>query len=95
MRETTLDHCEDENYILYYTSEKKYVNCLRRQIEQHVDDVVVKVDDGHTLGVKLPVSWFRPPAPPRKGKPMSDEQKEVMRERMNALHASGKLKRNA
>lgn len=94
MRETTLDHVESENYILYYTSEKKYMNRLRKQMESHANEMEVKVDDGYTLGVKLPLSWFRAPSPPKKGKPMSEEQKEVARKRMKELHASGKLNRN-
>lgn len=88
MRETTTDHVEGEDFILYYTSEKKYLNKLRRQIESHPDDVVVKVDDGHTLGVKLPLSWFKAPTPPAKRAPMSEEQRELARERMKNLLAS-------
>lgn len=90
MHETTVDHVEGENFILYYTSERKYLGRLRKQIEKHPDEVVVKVDDGHTLGVKLPLSWFRPPFPPAKRAPMSEEQREAARERMKNLLASQK-----
>lgn len=90
MRETTTDHVEGEDFIYYYTSEKKYLNKLRRQIEAHPDDVVIKVDDGHTLGVKLPASWFKAPAPPAKRAPMTEEQREAARERMKILLASQK-----
>lgn len=90
MRETTCDHVESENYILYYTSEKKYLNRLRKQMETHANEIEVKVDDGQTLGVKLPLSWFRPPAPPAKRKPMTEEQLQAARERMVKLHSSRK-----
>ena len=90
MRETTLDHVEAENYILYYTSEKKYMNRLRKQIESHADEVEVKVDDGYTLGAKLPLSWLRTPSPPAKRKPMTEEQRQAARERMQKLVAAQK-----
>lgn len=85
MRETTTDHVEGEDYILYYTSERKWMNKLRRQIEAHPDVTEVKVDDGYTLGVKLPVSWFRTPVPPPNRKPMSEEQRRAASERMSRL----------
>lgn len=90
MRETTLDHVESENYVLYYTSEKKYMNRLRKQIESHADEVEVKVDDGYTLGVKLPLSWLRTPSPPAKRKPMTEEQRHAARERMQKIVAAQK-----
>ena len=91
MRETTVDHVDAEGYILYYTSEKKYLNRLRKQIETHTDEIEIKVDDGQALGVKLPLSWFRAPSPPAKRKPMTGEQLQAARERIAKLHASRKL----
>lgn len=90
--ETTIDHVSDEDYILYYTSEKKYYGRLRKLINAYPDDVTVKVDDGQTLGVKMPATWFRAPCPPRKGVSMSEERKKEQRERMLELRAAGKIR---
>lgn len=92
MYETTLDFVSDEDYLLMYTSDKKYRGRLRRLADDHPDEVTVKVDDGMVLGVKMPVSWFRFPLPPKKRAPMSEERKEQARERMKELRAAGKLK---
>ena len=86
MRETTIDHVEGEDYILYYTSEKKWMNQLRRQMEGNPNVVEVKVDDGCTFGVKLPASWFRTPKPPVR-RTMTEEQRRAAAERLQKARA--------
>lgn len=92
MYETTVDRVEGETFLYYCTSAKKFRNRLRKQMEQYPDEIEVRYDDGTTLDVKLPISWFRAPCPPKKGKPMSEERKAEQRERMQALRVAGKLK---
>lgn len=90
MKETSIDYLKSDDHIAYYTSDPKYMNRLRKQIQANPDAVDVRWDDGDTLGVWLPVSWFRPPAPPAKRKPMSEEQRLAASERMKKLASSRK-----
>lgn len=75
MYETTVDRVEGETFLYYCTSEKKFRNRLRKQMEQYPDEIEVRYDDGTTLDVKLPISWFREPKPPIKRNPMTEEQR--------------------
>lgn len=90
MKETNIDYLKSDDYISYYSSDPKYINRIRRQMAAHPDEVRIVVDDGITLGVRLPVAWFRPPSPPAKRKPMSEAQRMEARERMKKLVASKK-----
>lgn len=81
MLETTCDRVYGESFMYYCTSEPKYLNRLRKLIEKHPDDVQIMFDDGHTLDVKIPASWFRAPMPPQK-REMTDEQKQALAERL-------------
>ena len=90
MQETGIDHVRGEDYITYYSSETKYINKLRKQMELNPGCAEIKMDDGDTLMVKLPLSWFRPPSPPAKRRPMSEEQRKAASERMKRLVSSQK-----
>lgn len=81
MLETTCDRVFGESFMYYCTSEPKYLKRLRKLIEEYPDDVDIKYDDGQTLDVKLPASWFREPKPPKKVN-FTEEQKQAAVERL-------------
>ncbi len=88
MKETTIDMVSGEDYILYYTSEKKWANKLRKQIEEHPGAVEVKVDTGNMLAVKLPASWFKAPAPPKRSRTLTKEEKSALAARLEVARAA-------
>ena len=93
MKETCLDHVRGEDYIIYCTSEQKWLNKLRKQMERYPDEVVVTAEnpDG-SLVVRLPYSWFQAPKPPAKRRPRTEEERLAGAARLAAWRASQKDK---
>lgn len=93
MLESTTDHVHGEPFMYYCTSEPKYLRRLRKLLEEYPGDIEVKFDDGQTLDVKLPASWFREPRPPRKVN-MTEEQRQAAAERLRKTNAEKQIPAN-
>lgn len=75
IRETVVELVAGEEYLTYSTNDRKYMNRLRRRVEEHPDDVQVLVDDPEFgLAVRCPASWFNEPKPKTKRRSMSEEE---------------------
>lgn len=83
--ETNILRDSDHEYMEYGTSERKFVNQLRKLAESHPDEVTIVKDDGTYVYAHVPLSWFRAPKPPIK-REFTEEQKVQMAERMRNIH---------
>lgn len=83
--ETSILRDSDHEYMEYGTSERKFVNQLRKLAESHPDKVTIVKDDGNYIYARVPLSWFRAPKPPIK-REFTEEQKAQMAERMRNIH---------
>lgn len=85
MRESSIDYVAGEDFATYYTNDHKYVERLRKRIEQNPGVVKVLMDDPEFgMGVQVPKSWFREPAPPRRTKELTAEERAAVAERLNS-----------
>ena len=81
----------DHEYMEYGTSERKFVNQLRKLAESHPDEVTIVKDDGNYIYAHVPLNWFRAPKPPIK-REFTEEQKAQMAERMRNIHKKNEHK---
>lgn len=92
IRETAVELIAGEKYLTYSTNDRKYIGRLRRRIEEHPGVVEVLIDDPEFgLSVRCPASWFNEPRPKPKRKPLSEEQRAEVAERMAAARKAQKL----
>lgn len=87
--ETNILRDGDHEYMEYGTSERKFVNQIRKSAEEHPDEVTIVKDDGNYIYVHVPLSWFRAPRPPIK-REFTEEQKAQMAERMRNIQKNNK-----
>lgn len=89
--ETNILRDSDHEYMEYGTSERKFVNQLRKLAESHPDEVTIVKDDGNYIYAHVPLNWFRAPKPPIK-REFTEEQKAQMAERMRNIHKKNEHK---
>ena len=87
--ETSILRDSDHEYMEYRTSERKFVNQLRKLAESHPDEVTIVKDDGNYIYAHVPLNWFRAPKPPIK-REFTEEQKAQMAERMRNIQRNSK-----
>lgn len=82
MNETCITRIEHDNHIGVYTSERKFINKLRKLQQEYPDQVKITHEnpDG-SLCVDLPYDWMPFPKPPTK-RNYTPEQRKAMSERM-------------
>lgn len=82
MNETCITRIEHDSHIGVYTSERKFINKLRKLQQEYPDKVKITHEnpDG-SLCADLPYDWMPFPKPPTK-RNYTPEQKEAMKERM-------------
>lgn len=86
LKETAVNFIEGDDYITYFTSQRKYINKLLKQAEKYPDSVkiTVKNEDG-SIVAHLPLKWFKAPTPPKQ---VSESQKMAAFERFKQYHKS-------
>lgn len=80
-RETSIDFMADENFMIVYTCEKKYIRRLEALKEQYPKKVQVIQREEGCISVKCPKSWFKFPKPKKKLN-LTEEQKQDRADRM-------------
>lgn len=83
MAETCVEYIKGEHYLTWYSDESKWVNRIR-QLAVDNPDVQIVNDNGESVLVHCPASWFKPPKPPIK-RNMTDEQRKAASERMKNI----------
>lgn len=83
--ETSILRDSDHDYMEYGTSERKFVNQLRKLAASHPNEVTIVKDGGNYIYAQVPLSWFRAPKPPIK-REFTEEQKAQMAERMRNIY---------
>lgn len=81
LQETSCDHISGSKTVTVFTSERKWLNRLRKYQEQHPDMVKIihENNDGSILA-HVPDTWFQI-RPPRKIN-LTDEQRNKLAERL-------------
>lgn len=82
-KETCLNHIAPDDYILFSSSEKKWINRiikLQDKFPQSVEIIHTPEDNHGVLYAKLPESWFKI-SPPRQVH-FTDEEKMAIAERL-------------
>lgn len=80
-RETSIDFMADENFMIVYTCEKKYIRRLEALKEQYPKKVQVIQREENCISVKCPKAWFTFPKPKKKLN-LTEEQRKERAERM-------------
>lgn len=83
MAETCVEYIKGEPYLTWYSDESKWVNRIRKLVADNADIQIVS-DDGESVLVRCPVSWFKPPKPPIK-RNITEEQRKAASERMKNM----------
>lgn len=92
MAETSIDYIHGENYAVWYSDKYDIIRDMEEYLKNYPKEVSIisNVCDedgrGRALTIKIPAKWVRYPRPSR-GKAMTDEQREAMRERGRKLAA--------
>ena len=76
-RETSIDFMADENFMIVYTCEQKYIRRLRELKEQYPKKVKVIQDFEDYMTVKCPKAWFKFPKPKKKMNFTEEQKKEI------------------
>lgn len=91
MSETSVNYMRGDTYATFYSDDRKYVERMRKRIAEYPDDIEIVQDDPEFgLGVRVPKSWFREPAPPRKQRVLSDEERQELAERISRARQNKK-----
>lgn len=80
-RETSIDFMADENFMIVYTCEKKYIRRLKELKEKYPKKVKVLQDCEDCMTVKCPKAWFKFPKPKTK-RNFTEEQRQAAAERL-------------
>ena len=72
-KETCVEFYGDANYLSWYSSETKYINKMRKLLQEHPNEVKVISDDDYGMMVHVP-----------KRVNMTEEQKLAVSERLRA-----------
>lgn len=92
MAETSIDYIHGENYAVWYSDKYDIIRDMEEYLRDYPNEVSIISnvcdEDGRSraLTIKIPAKWVRYPRPSR-GKSMTDEQREAMRERGRKLAA--------
>lgn len=90
--ETTIDLYGVEDYCTVYSTHIKYKNWIKEMKEKHPEEVEIIFEDDGGIQAKMPkgclkLSW------PRQNKGISEEEKEVRRERLKGARENLKKAR--
>ena len=89
-RETCVNIYGNEDYLTIYTCQPKWMNKVRKMIEERPDECTVLFDNGRDgIEVQMPVGCFKFSWP----RTMSEENKAKARERGKMLGASRRKKK--
>ena len=83
-RETCIEFMADENFMIVYTCENKYIRRIEQLKEEYPRKVKIMKRDENSIMIKCPKSWFKFPKPKAK-RNLSDEQRKEMSERMKNI----------
>lgn len=100
-RETTVERVstrlsqvnKTEGNTFVSTSERGYMNKIRKLAVSNPDKVIIISDTGDYVYAKMPWEWF-PNVRPKSTRNMSDEQKAAQAERMRAARMNKKNSKN-
>lgn len=89
--ETCFNYCyfkpENKEVAFFSSDEKRWINKIHKLAKEHPEAVTIlrepEVNDG-CIYCRLPSSWLKVQAPAKK-KPMTEEQKQIARERLNRV----------
>lgn len=88
MTESCFDHVASDDFVTFYSSEQKWLNRFRRDVQQYPDEVIIKhVNEDGSMVVQYPYSWVRMPKKPSK-RELTDEQRAELSERLAKVRAS-------
>lgn len=89
-RETCVNFYGSENFLTIYTCQPKWINKVKKMVEEHPDECTVMFDNGKDgIEVQMPVGCFKFSWP----RTMSAENREKARERGKMLGASRRKKK--
>ena len=89
-RETCVNFYGNEDFLTIYTCQPKWINKVRKMIEERPDECTVLFDNGRDgIEVQMPVGCFKFSWP----RTMSEENKAKARERGKMLGASRRKKK--
>lgn len=89
-RETSVNFYGNEDFLTIYTCQPKWMNKVRKMVEEHPDECTVLFDNGRDgIEVQMPVGCFKFSWP----RTMSEENKAKARERGKMLGASRRKKK--
>lgn len=89
-RETCVDFYGNEDFLTIYTCQPKWINKVKKMVEEHPDECTVLFDNGRDgIEVQMPVGCFKFSWP----RTMSEENKAKARERGKMLGASRRKKK--
>ena len=91
-KETCVEFYGDANYLSWYSSETKYINKMRKLLQEHPNEVKVISDDDYGMMVHVPKKWFKAPNVPRT-RVLTEEQKQQAAYRLKKMR-EGKSKNN-
>lgn len=83
LKETCVNHIDTDDYIIFCSSEKKWINKINKLHEVHPDKVRIihdAEDNDGMIYAQLPANWLKI-SPPRQVN-YTDEQKAAMAERL-------------
>lgn len=85
--ETCFNYC-DPNKGFFSSDERRWINKIRKLKEQYPDDIRIiaepETNDG-CIYCQLPASWLK--IQPKRKIDLTDEEREVMRERMKEIRS--------
>lgn len=88
-RETCVNFYGSENFLTIYTCQPKWINKVKKMVEEHPDECTVMFDNGKDgIEVQMPVGCFKFSWP----RTMSAENREKARERCKRLGGLRKKK---
>lgn len=88
-RETSIDFMADENFMIVYTCEQKYIRRLKELKEKYPNKVKVLQDLEDCMSVKCPKAWFKFPKPKKKMN-LTEEQRKEIGNRLKENKSKGK-----
>lgn len=88
-RETSVEFYSDAKYLTWYSSETKYVNKMKKLLEEYPNDVELVHEDEISMMVHVPKKWFKAPNIPRT-RVLTEEQKQQAAERLKKIREDKK-----
>ena len=83
-KETSFDYLDVDDYAIFCTAERKWINKIIKLKESHPDDINIKnypEGNGGYIVAEVPKTWFKF-GPPRQVN-YTDEQRAILAERMS------------